>query len=321
MKIIVSGSIAFDYLMSFPGQFSDHFLPDKLESISVSFLVDSMRQQHGGCAGNISYSLALLGENPSLVGTVGKDFEGYRKVLDAAGVDTSTVRVMDDVYTASFFVNTDQRGNQIASFYTGAMQFARDLSLKDVVQNKDAIVIISPNDPEAMARNARECRELGVRFIYDPSQQIARLDGDALKAGAEGASILILNDYELEMFKKKTGMDDADLLRLAETVIVTLGEKGTEIRKQDGVIHIPVAPPKQILDPTGVGDAFRSGLMKGLVHGLSWEAAGRMGSLAATYVLETDGGPQSHAYDLDGFVQRYNEVFRGSDEVQGLLSK
>jgi len=304
--------------MSFPGKFSDHFIPDKLDRISVSFLVDSMRQQHGGCAANICYSLGLLGELPFLVGAVGQDFDAYRKTLVKVGVDTSGVVQVDNEYTASFFVNTDQEGNQIASFYTGAMRFAKDISLQDFIKNQEILVIISPNDPDAMIKHAVECQESDVPFIFDPSQQIARLEGDALKKGASGAKILILNDYELEMFKKKTDLSDEGLLDLVEMVIVTIGEKGSEIRNEKSVISIPVATPSKVLDPTGVGDAFRAGLMKGMIHGLPMEVAGRMGSLAATYVLETSG-PQSHSYTLRGFVERYGNVFGESVGVKKLV--
>lgn len=318
MKIIVAGSIAFDYLMSFPGKFSDHFLPDKLDRISVSFLVDSLRKQRGGVAANIAYSLALLGERPILFGTVGNDFGSYREALERVGVDTSGVKSFQEEYTASCFINTDPDGNQIVSFYTGAMRFSENLSLEAYMTDHVNLVIVSPNDPRAMLKYAAECRELNIPYIFDPSQQIVRLEGDDLKGGAEGARLLILNEYELEMFKKKTKLSDGDLLTLAETVVVTIGDKGSEIRSKEGTTHIPVASPAKILDPTGVGDAFRAGLMKGMVHGLTWEEAGRMGSLAASYVLETSG-PQSHVYDLHAFIQRYNRVFGESEGVGGLV--
>jgi adenosine kinase len=321
LKLIVTGSIAFDTLMQFPGKFSEHFIPEKLESLSVSFLVDTMKKLRGGCGPNIAYSLALLGERPLLVGTAGQDFTEYREILNQAGVDTSGVHDIPDVYTASFFGNTDRVGNQICSFYTGAMQFAKEYPLQPFlsVAGRDALVIISPNDPAAMLRYADECRRAGTRFIFDPGQQIARLSGEDLLEGAKGAFILIVNEYEHEMLKKKTGLDDSGRFSFAENVIVTLAAKGAEIRTGDGTIPIPAAKPKHILDPTGVGDAFRSGLMKGLAHGLSWETAGRIGSLAAAYVLETEG-PQSHRYTLPEFAARYAENFGKSGEIQKLVS-
>ncbi|MCK5147021.1 carbohydrate kinase family protein [bacterium] len=319
MKLIVTGSIAFDYLMSFPGKFSDHIIADQLKNISVSFLVDNLNRRRGGCAGNIVYSLALLGEKPLLVGSAGQDFSDYGRDLAEIGVDLSMVKIVDSVFTASFFCNTDSENNQIASFYTGAMQYAREIDIASLA-GESVLAIISPNDPEAMVRNARTCREKGIPFIYDPSQQIARMDGDALVDSARGARILIVNEYELAMFKKKTGLDDAGLAELAEVVIVTLGERGTEIRLAERIVNIPIAQPEKILDPTGVGDAFRSGLMTGLANGLSWETSGRIGSLAATYVLETDG-PQSHHYNVEDFVQRFITVFGGNDEVVQLLER
>jgi adenosine kinase len=320
LKIVVTGSIAFDYLMSFPGNFSEHFLPDQLDKISVSFLVDSLVRRNGGCAANISYSLALLGEHPTLYGTVGKDFKDYGLFLKNVGVDTSKIRPIENTYTASFFANTDQKGNQIASFYTGAMQHAKELSIRDVSDEPIDLLIISPNDPKAMITYVKECKELQIPYIFDPSQQIVRLTGEELKFGTQGARILILNDYELEMFKKKTGIYDDHLLYLVEVVIITHGENGSVIRTGNKTIRIPVVPPRQTLDPTGVGDAYRAGLIKGLIHRLSWESIGRMGSLAATYVLETEG-PQSHQYDLRRFVERYCSVFGESDEVRGLVHK
>jgi adenosine kinase len=321
LKTIITGSIAFDTLMSFPGNFSEQFLPDKLDAISVSFLVDAMKKQRGGCAPNIAYSLALLGERPVVVGTAGRDFADYRAWLEGAGVDTSGIKEMADVYTASFFANTDLKGNQICSFYTGAMRFAKDVSVLPFLSGPpgDTLVMVSPNDPEAMARYPEECRKAGVRFAYDPGQQVARLSGGELASGARGAHILIVNEYEFELFKKKTGLDDASLFSVAETVIVTLGEKGSAIRTASKTVTVPVAKPKRMLDPTGVGDAFRAGLLKGIAMGLPWEIAGRMGSVAAAYVLETEG-PQSHSYTRAEFVSRYRENFGPCEALRSLAA-
>ena len=305
--------------MSFTGNFSEHLLPDQLDRISVSFLVDSLVRQNGGCAANISYSLALLGEHPTLFGTVGKDFREYGLFLKNVGVDTSKIRSIENEYTASFFANTDQKGNQIASFYTGAMQHAKELSIRDITDEPIDLLIISPNDPKAMVSYVKECKELQIPYIFDPSQQIVSLTGEELKYGTQGARILILNDYELEMFKKKTGIFDDHLPYLVEVVIITHGEKGSVIRTGNKTIRIPVVPPKQTLDPTGVGDAYRAGLIKGLINRLSWETIGRMGSLAAAYVLETKG-PQSHQYDLRRFIERYCSVFGESEEIREMVN-
>jgi adenosine kinase len=307
MNVIVTGSIAFDYLMSFPGRFSDHLLADKLDKISVSFLVDTLRRERGGCAANISYNLALLGQQPLMVGSVGCDFGEYGEALKKAGVDISGVRVFPEVYTASFFANTDDSGNQIASFYTGAMQYAKKIPLEPFL-GPDALVLISPNDPEAMANYVESCSRAKTAFLYDPSQQIVRLDEKALIAGVEAAWIVIVNEYELEMLKKKTGWSEAEILQKSGILVVTLGENGSYIRTPESEHRIPAAKPKSVQDPTGVGDAYRAGLVKGLATGYSWDIAGRMGSLAAAYVLETQG-PQSHAYTFKEFTARYEETF------------
>lgn len=317
MRIAVTGSIAYDCLMQFPGRFQDHFLPDKLDKISVSFLVDSMRRERGGCAANIAYSLALLGERPLLAGSVGRDFGEYRQALEKWGVDTSGVRVAEDDYTSSFFANTDQNGNQICSFYTGAMRFAKEVSIRNLPGGKIDLAVVSPNDPEAMVRYMSECREAKIPSLFDPGQQIVRLEGSSLVECAKEAKMLIVNEYEMEMFKKKTALDDRQISELAEILIITLGEKGSVIHARNKTISIPIAPPVRILDPTGVGDAFRSGLIKGMIHGLSWETAGRMGSLAAAYVLETEGA-QKHFYSLPEFVSRYESVFGKSAEMDKL---
>lgn len=312
MKVVVTGSIAYDYLMSFPGRFSDHLLADKLDKISVSFLVDSLRRERGGCAANIAYNLALLGQKPLVVASAGCDFAEYGEALKKTGVDVSGIRIFPEVYTASFFANTDQSGNQIASFYTGAMQCARELSLAPFL-GPDAVVLISPNDPQAMSNHVEECRKTGTRFIYDPSQQIVRLDDKDLIAGVESAWIVIVNEYELEMLKKKTGWSETEILQKSGILVVTLGENGSLIRTADSEHRIPAAKPESVQDPTGVGDAYRAGLLTGIASGFSWDIAGRMGSLASAYVLETQG-PQSHAYTFKDFVARYEGTF-GHEKV------
>lgn len=317
--IVVTGSISYDYLMSFPGYFKDHILPEKLDMLSVSFLVDSMYKRRGGCAANIAYNLALLGERPRVMATVGEDFEEYRAWLEAHGVDTSGIVTIENEFTASFFASTDLAHCQIASFYTGAMSKAHTLSFYD---QKDIsaidIAIISPNDPKAMVKYAKECQELGIPYIYDPSQQIIRLSAEELEAGIMGAKILIANEYELEMIRKKTGLTETDILRLAETLIVTRAERGSLIRTKDRVIPVPAARPRCEVDPTGVGDAYRAGLIKGMLRGYPWEVAGRMGGVAAVYVLE-QSGPQSHSYTLAEFVARYRENFGDTPELEDLL--
>ena len=306
MNIIVTGSIAYDYLMSFPGSFSEHLLPDHLQRVSLSFLVDSMDKRRGGCAPNIAYTLALLGVRPRLMATAGQDFDEYRQWLESAGVDTSLVRQVPGKFTASFFCSTDRDGNQIASFYTGAMANAGELSFR--AAGACDLAIISPNDPGAMVQYAAECRALGIPYLFDPSQQVARLSGEELRQGVTGAEVLICNDYEFEIIREKTGMNVEAMLANARAVVVTKGEHGASIIQPPGEIHVPAVAPRQIVDPTGVGDAFRGGFMKGLAIGAGYEVAGRLGSVAAAYALEHMGGT-SHTYTVEEFAARYEAAF------------
>ena len=308
MKLIVTGSIAFDYLMSFPGKFTEHLLPEHMQRVSLSFLVDSMDKRRGGCAPNIAYTLALLGERPHLMATAGQDFTDYGAWLAAAGVDLSLVKVVGDKFTASFFCSTDQENNQIASFYTGAMANAGELSFRTVDGGAGALAIISPNDPEAMVQYAEECSTLGVRYIWDPGQQCARMDGVQLRDGIDGAEVVICNDSEFELIRQKTGMGEAEVLGVAESLIITRGEHGSSVLTGGERTDIAAVPPDRIVDPTGVGDAFRGGLMKGLAMGRPLAQAARLGSVAATWALEHLGG-QSHAYTWPEFVARYERHY------------
>jgi adenosine kinase len=306
MSIVVTGSIAYDYLMSFPGKFTEHLLPEHVQRVSLSFLVDSMDKRRGGCAPNIAYTLALLGERPRLMGTAGQDFGDYRRWLDAAGVDTSLVAEVPDKFTASFFCSTDVDNNQIASFYTGAMANAAELSFRTAGDVR--FTIISPNDPAAMTQYAEECRTLEIPFIFDPGQQCARMSGEALLDGLRGAAVLILNDYELELLKQKTGLDEEALIAHTGILVVTRGEHGSSLMTASDRIDVDAVTPRAIVDPTGVGDAYRGGLMKGMVAGLDLRTSGRLGSVAAAYVLEHLGGT-SHSYTIEEFAARYEEHF------------
>ena len=306
MQIIVTGSIAFDYLMSFPGKFTEHFLPEHFSRVSLSFLVDTMDKRRGGCAPNIAYTLALLGERPRLMATAGQDFGDYRRWLDAAGVDTSLVREISDKFTASFFCSTDQANNQIASFYTGAMAHAAELSFRTAGQTD--LVIISPNDPAAMTQYAAECRTLGIPYIFDPGQQCARMNGDELTEGIVGAYLVICNDYEMELIREKTQMSEADILKSAKVLVITRGEHGSSVYEGSTRADVPAVTPHRIADPTGVGDAYRGGFMKGLAHRTDLATCARIGSVAATYALEHLGGT-SHSYSMQEFTTRYEQHF------------
>jgi adenosine kinase len=319
MNIVVTGSIAYDYLMNFPGLFAEYILPDQLDRISLSFLVDEMRRQRGGCAANIAYNLALLGERPRVMATAGQDFGEYRHWLEQHGVDTSLIRDEPDLFTASFFVNTDQDGHQIASFYTGAMARARELSFHDLDADGIDLAIISPNDPQAMGKYVTECKELGIPYLYDPSQQVVRIAGEDLREGLKGCDLLVINDYEFELLREKTGLV-AEAIRSipARACVVTLGAAGALIWARGTLYEIPAVPPQSVEDPTGIGDAFRAGLIKGLTLGLSWDLAGRIGALAATYALEQTG-PQNHYYTLADFVTRFREHFDDGQALDVLL--
>ena len=310
MRIVVTGSIAYDYIMNFPGHFKDHILPDKVHMISVSFLVDSMRRMRGGVAGNIAYSLALLGERPCILAAAGSDFADYRAFLDSKGVDTRGIRAFENELTASCFITTDKADNQITGFYPGAMRRASELSvMKDLAGDKPVLAIVSPDDPKAMVRHTRECREWGLPFLYDPSFQVTAMDGPTLLEAAQGAKGLLLNDYEEAVFREKTKLSEEKLLDVAEFVIVTLGEKGSEIRRKGKpTLKIPAAKAERVVDPTGAGDAYRAGFVSGLVRGFSLESCGRMGSIAAVYAVE-HYGPQNHQYDRGAFLKRYESNF------------
>jgi adenosine kinase len=306
MNIIVTGSIAFDYLMSFPGRFTEHLMPEHVQRVSLSFLVDSMDKRRGGCGPNIAYTLALLGERPRLMATAGQDFADYRQWLEAAGVDTALVQEVPGKFTASFFCSTDTENNQIASFYTGAMANASELSFR--AAGPCDLTIVSPNDPAAMLQYTEECRTLGIPFISDPGQQCARMNGSELRDSIVGAAIVVCNDYELELIRQKTGMGEAEILSEAGILVVTRGEHGCTILTAEDRIEVPAVAPHRIVDPTGVGDAFRAGFMKGLALDASLETCGRLGSVAATYALEHLGG-SNHAFTWEEFVGRYEENF------------
>mgnify|MGYP003351636859 FL=1 len=308
MKLIVTGSIAFDYLMSFPGKFTEHFLPEHMHRVSLSFLVDSMDKRRGGCGPNIAYTIALLGERPYLMATAGQDFGDYKAWMDAVNIDTSLVKVIDGKFCASFFCSTDQHSNQIASFYTGAMANAPELSIRTVAGIKDALVIISPNDPDGMVQYAEECATMGVKYIWDPGQQCARMEGDQLAAGVNGAYMVICNDYEFELIRQKTGLAESAIVDKVPLLVITKGENGCTIITKDGSEDVKAVPPHRIEDPTGVGDAFRGGFMKGLSMGASHKVCAQLGSVAATYALEHLGGT-SHAYTWDEFKARYEQHF------------
>lgn len=320
MYILLTGSVAFDYLMTFPGYFKDHLLPDKLDSISLSFLVDSFSKRRGGIAPNIAYTLALLGERPRIMATVGEDFADYRSWLESNGVDTEMMIVIPGVVTASFFCNTDRANNQIASFYPGAMGCASQLSFRQWEGKYPDLVVISPNDPVAMKQYVVECRDLGISYLYDPSQQIVRLTADELRTGIEGALALFVNDYEFGLVQKMTRMSTQDLLQYLQFMVVTCGKMGSVVYSREKTYTIPVVPPISIADPTGVGDAYRGGFLTGYSHELDLETCGQMGTLAATYCLECEG-TQGHSYTLSEFIARFRQNFDDHGQLNRMLKE
>ncbi|MCS6834629.1 MAG: carbohydrate kinase family protein [Anaerolineae bacterium] len=316
MDIVVTGSIAYDYLMRFPGSFRQHILTDALHQVSLSFLVDDMTKHWGGVAANIAFSMAQLGLRPRLFGTVGRDFADYRHWLESAGVDCSLVRQHDDVFTASFFCNTDNENNQIASFYTGAMAYSRYYSLSAAISGRFTpdLVVISPNDPQAMSNYAEECRQHGWRFVYDPSQQIARMDGESLRRDMCGAHIMVINEYESILIRDKTGLTLTELINAVDILIVTHGKNGSRIHADGQVIEVPIFETDQLRDPTGAGDAYRAGFLAAYSYGLPLRICGEVGTLCAAYVLE-QVGTQNHRHTISDFIARYREQFND----QGLL--
>jgi adenosine kinase len=319
MDILITGSVAYDYLMTFPGFFKEHLLAEHLEKISLSFLVETLIRRRGGIAPNIAYTLALLGAKPRVLATVGEDFEEYRAWLEQQGVDTLNMKVVPGKYTASYFATTDKSNAQVASFYPGAMANATELSLHNIVGKKPDLVVISPNEPAAMELYVAECKELGIAYVYDPSQQIIRFEGDVLRRGVESARAMFLNEYEFELIKDKTKMSLKDVLSHLEFLVITMGPKGAAVHHHDGEVMVEAVPTDSMLDPTGGGDSFRGGFLTGYRLGMDWEICARMGSLAATYCLE-ENGPQAHHFTPQAFVARYREFYDDGGKLDILLS-
>jgi len=308
-KVVISASIAFDHIMSFSGSFKDHILADKAHVLSVSFLIDSLKKQRGGVGGNVAYSLGLLGEPSSLVGTVGEDFGDYRAAVEAVGVDTTGVIEVEGEYTASGFMNADLHGNQIAAFYPGAMSSSRDIDITPWSMGA-AWGIVGAGDPEAMMRHSREIAKSGCKLVFDPSQQIVILSSQQLEDGIHLAQLVVGNDYEYGMIEQKTGLTIDEIERKTEITVVTYGEKGSEIRVGGERVTIPAASAIKIVDPTGGGDAYRAGLLKGLLAGLELEVTGRIAAQSATYAIEHHG-TQEHTYSAGRVRRAVRSVISG----------
>ncbi len=308
-QVIITGSLAFDNIMDFPGYFKDHILPEKVHVINISFLVDKMTRQRGGCAANIAYTVALLGGSPRIVATAGSDFDKYREWLVEQKIDVGGIRIFEDEITACCYITTDRADCQITGFFVGAMKRASELSLIAEAGDRAALCFVAPDDPDAMMRHCAEARQAGLPFMFDPSFQVTAMDGEALATASEGAWALVVNDYEFTVLREKTGKSVDQLRAEHDLIVVTYGDKGSEILQRDGsTLAIPAAKTQGVIDPTGAGDSFRGGLLAGLQRGFDLPTAARMGSVAAVYCVEAYG-PQSQTYSHEEFFGRFRDNF------------
>jgi adenosine kinase len=308
MQVIVCGSLAYDRIMVFPGYFSDHILPEKIHVLNVSFTVDGMKERFGGTAGNIAYALSLMGENPLISATIGHDYQGYFKWFRDNGISTENIRIIEDEFTASAYITTDRADNQITGFNPGAMKYSSALDF-DRLNPKETIVIVSPGNLENMRDYPGFCKARGIDYIFDPGQSLPMLKADELVRAIDGCRILICNDYELELITSMTGLNRAALQGLAGTIVVTKGELGSLVFTGDGEINIPAVKPRMVVDPTGAGDAYRGGLISGLVRGEGMEHSARMGSVCASFAVECYG-TQDYRFSPGEFSERLNGNIR-----------
>ncbi len=304
MNILVTGSVAYDFIMDFPGSFKDHIDPTKLHILNVSFLVETLKKLKGGTAGNIAYNLALLKVKNSLLATAGEDFSDYELFLEEAGVDTSQVKIIEDEMTAQAKIITDKDDNQITAFYTGAMKFSSSLNIP-----KANFCIIAPNDPQAMEKYVSQCKSKKIPYMFDPGMQLPRLSDHQIKEGIEGAEILIGNDYEMGIILKRLNISLQELTKSSKIVITTLGKDGSQITTGNTQFKTASAKVQKVLDPTGAGDAYRAGFLAGYLRGLKLEVCAKMGSTAASFAVE-QYGTTNHAYTLGDFTKRYKESYK-----------
>lgn len=306
-KIFVSGSMAYDRIMDFPGRFADHILPNKLHILNVCFTVNGMKEKFGGTAGNIAYSLSLLEESPVILSTIGKDYQPYFNWLQYNNISTETIKIIEEEFTASAYITTDQSDNQITGFNPGAMKHPSCFDFNGGI-DRDSIAIISPGNLTDMINYAKIYKAAGIKYICDPGQSLTAWDSNALSDWIDGSYILITNDYELELVMKITSLSKEELLSKTIFLITTLGEKGAIVSSKKGDVAIPPAKVKTVLDPTGAGDAFRAGLIKGVVSGKDIEISAKLGAVAATYAIE-QYGTQEHYFTIKEFIERYNENY------------
>jgi adenosine kinase len=311
VSLLITGSIATDHLMTFPGKFADSLVVDQLDKIALSFLVEDLEVRRGGCAANIAFGLGSLGLRPVLVGAVGADFVDYRAWLERHNVDCTSIHVSETRHTARFVCTNDASMAQIASFYAGAMSEAREIELKPIVDRLGGVdlVHIGPNDPEGMLRHTQECRDRGYRFVADPSQQLAFGDGDMIRDLIDGAEILFSNEYESALIEQKTGWSPEEILGRVGTWVVTLGAEGVRVeRRGEESIRVRAVPEVAKVEPTGVGDAFRAGFLAALGWGLGLQRAAQLGCLLAVYVVERVG-TQEYALHQRAFIDRFASAY------------
>lgn len=306
MKALICGSFAFDTIMVFPDQFKNHILPDKVHILNVSFMVPDMRREFGGCAGNIAYNLNLLSGQVLPMGTVGHDFEPYERWIDNNSIDRSHVTVIDDAFTAQAFITTDLDDNQITAFHPGAMGMSHYNKVTDA--SDISIGIISPDGRDGMIEHATQFADANIPFIFDPGQGMPMFNGEELTNFVDQATWMTLNDYEWQMFQKKTGLGLDDVKGRLEALIVTRGSEGSRIHTKEKLYEIPIAMPEVITDPTGCGDAFRAGMLYGLMNDMDWETTGRLAALMGMVNIEQNG-TQNHAHTRDELFARFEENF------------
>jgi len=302
MNIIISGSLAYDRIMDFPGYFTDHILPEKIHVLNVSFTVTSLIEKFGGTAGNIAYALSLLGENPILLATIGRDYHRYFEWLTKNKIACDNITIIEEELTASAYITTDQADNQITGFNPGAMKYPSSFNF-DKINPKESIAIIAPGNLEDMMSYPITCKAKGIDYIFDPGQSLPMWDSQDLIQCIEGSEIVISNDYELELIMNKTGLDKKKLLQRTNTIVTTLGELGSRICTPDCEINIPAIKPKKVVDPTGAGDAYRAGLIMGLIQGRNIEQSAKMGSVCASFAIESYG-TQEYYFSLMEFEER-----------------
>ena len=307
MDVLVSGSLAYDRIMDFPGRYDDHFMPDQLHNINLSLMVNGLVENFGGTAGNIAYALSLLAEKPRILAAIGQDSQRYLEWLERCGLETGDIQVIQEEFTASAYITTDLNGNQITFFNPGAMQHPSVLN-SDGINPEDTIAIVAPGNLDDMARYPRVYREMGVFCIFDPGQSLPAWEGPALVDAISVSNILISNEFELEMITGKTGLSIDALLDRVGTVITTKGASGTEILTHNEVTRVPAVETTNVVDPTGAGDAFRGGLIKGLVMGIQIERAAQMGSVCAHYAIQRQG-TQEYSFTLEEYTSKMEQVY------------